>query len=94
MIGVEVAYAIPGFQTIVSTQVATDATVKDAITASGIVHQFPEIDLTSAKVGIFGKIVTLTDGLAPGDRVEIYRPLQLAPNQARLLRAKCAAKKA
>lgn len=89
---VEVAYATPDLQVVLSIQVAAGATVRQAIDYSGVLQQFPEIDLTLAKVGIFSRIVALTEQLNPGDRVEIYRPLRLNPNQARLLRAKRAKK--
>lgn len=55
------------------------ATVKDAIDKSGIVKQFPEIDLETQKTGIFGKLVKLDAAVAEGDRVEIYRPIICDP---------------
>ncbi|MEW6678596.1 MAG: RnfH family protein, partial [Pseudomonadota bacterium] len=39
----------------------------------------PDIDLTVQKVGVFGKVVDLEDGLKPGDRIEIYRPITADP---------------
>ncbi len=55
------------------------ATVKDAIEKSGIVKQFPEIDVATAKAGIYGKLVKLDAAVADGDRVEIYRPIICDP---------------
>ena len=89
MINVEVAYALPQRQQIIALKVEPGCTVFDAVERSGILRQFPEIDLASAKMGIFGKAVgkpreaTLSDG----DRVEIYRPLIADPKVVRKQRA-------
>jgi putative ubiquitin-RnfH superfamily antitoxin RatB of RatAB toxin-antitoxin module len=37
-------------------------------------------------VGVWGRLVSLDRPLAPGDRVEVYRPLQVDPMDARRLR--------
>ncbi len=62
-------------------------TVREAIGRSGILEQFPEIDLAVSKVGVFGKATTLEAEVAVGDRVEIYRPLIADPKEARKRRA-------
>lgn len=86
---VEVAYAQPEKQAIMSVTVPAGATVFDAAVASGIVDQFPEIDLDAAKMGIFGKAVAkpYEQPLKEGDRVEIYRPLIADPKEVRKRRA-------
>ncbi len=84
---VEVAYALPEQQVILPVLVAMDATVDMAIQASGVLEQFPDIDLTTQKVGIFSRLVALTQPLQPRDRIEIYRPLQADPKTARRARA-------
>ena len=61
--------------------------IKTAIESSGILLQSPVIDLTSQKVGVFGKLKTLDAQLHPNDRVEIYRPLLADPMEARRRRA-------
>ncbi len=38
-------------------------------------------------VGVFGRLRSLDDPLRDGDRVEIYRPLQVDPKEARRIRA-------
>jgi putative ubiquitin-RnfH superfamily antitoxin RatB of RatAB toxin-antitoxin module len=86
-IPVEVAYALPDRQVILALDVAADASVEEVIRASGILAQFPDIDLASNKVGVFGKLGKLTDTLHPGDRVEIYRPLIADPKEVRKKRA-------
>jgi hypothetical protein len=76
---VRIAYASPTRQAWLSVEVPDGATVKDAIERSGIVQQFPEIDLEQQKVGIFSKLTKLDATLADGDRIEIYRPLTCDP---------------
>lgn len=92
MITIEVVYALPQAQTVISLTVPVDTTVCAALELSGLLQQYPEIDLTRQSVGIFGEIVTLETKLAAGDRVEIYRPLVVDPKETRRLRAKKQAK--
>ena len=86
---VEVAYALPEKQKIVALDVEHGTTVAQALSLSNIDAFFPELDLTSVKVGIFGKAVRApeTTVLKPGERVEIYRELKVDPKQARANRA-------
>jgi putative ubiquitin-RnfH superfamily antitoxin RatB of RatAB toxin-antitoxin module len=86
-IAVEVAYARPDAQVILSVTVAPGSTVGDVIEQSGILRQFPEIDLRANKVGIFGKLSSLRAPVLAGDRVEIYRALIADPKEARKQRA-------
>jgi len=74
-----IAYASPSRQIWLTTEVPDGATIADAIERSGILKQFPEIDLEQQKVGIFGKLAKLDAALADGDRVEIYRPIICDP---------------
>lgn len=84
---VEVAYARPDSQIIVPVEVAPGTTLASAIEQSGILYIFPEIDMTSAKVGIFSKICPKDQVLREKDRVEIYRPLIADPKEVRKQRA-------
>ena len=88
MIHVTVAYATPKEQIEIPLEVEENCTVVLAIKRSGILAQFPEINIAQAHVGIHSRHVTLDTGLRHGDRIEIYRPLKIDPKQARLLRAK------
>lgn len=83
----EVAYGTPDWQVLQSVTVLAGATVQQAIEASGILTLCPEIDLTQNAVGIYSQQVTLTTEVQEGDRIEIYRPLQIDPGEARRLRA-------
>lgn len=53
--------------------------IEKAIELSGVLQQYPEIDLTQQKVGIFGKIATLDMKVKEGDRIEIYRQITADP---------------
>lgn len=64
-------------------QVADTATVHQAIRASGILERCPDIDLSRQRVGVFGKLKGLDDGLYPDDRIEIYRGLVMDPKESR-----------
>ncbi|RMF20023.1 MAG: RnfH family protein [Gammaproteobacteria bacterium] len=87
---VEVAYALPDKQKVISLNVPAGCSAYEAVVRSGIREFFPEIDPDSAKLGIFGKAIAkpAEHVLHDGDRVEIYRPLKIDPKQARLNRAK------
>ncbi len=85
---VEVAYALPQQQYLIPVEVPVGTTIEQAIHASGILKHCPEIDLTSVKVGIFSELAALQTVLTAGDRIEIYRPLQVDPKAQRRERAK------
>ncbi len=86
-INVEVAYATPEKQLIRKVNVDKGTTLGAAIVQSGIMMDFPELDLENARVGIFGKQAKMTVVLDDGDRVEIYRPLIADPKEVRRQRA-------
>lgn len=85
---VEVAYAAPSRQAVKTLRLPAGSCVEDAIRASGLLVEFPEIDLGRQRVGIFGEPVELATPLAEGDRVEIYRALIADPKEARRRRAR------
>ncbi len=74
-----VAYSEPGQQIWLTIEVPDESTVADGIERSGILRQFPHIDLTVQRVGVFGRLVKLDASLKPGDRVEIYRGIIADP---------------
>ena len=57
--------------------------------ASGLAAEFPELDLASCPLGIFGKALANPEErvLEEGDRVEVYRPLLADPKEMRKARA-------
>ena len=74
-----VVYAEPDQQIWLTLEVPEGSTVAEAIECSGILRRCPQVDLTSQRVGVLGKITKLTAALNEGDRVEIYRPITVDP---------------
>lgn len=84
---IELTYALPEKQTLLSFSVSPDTEILKAIEQSGILQLHPEIDLNVNKVGIWYKTVKLDTPLKEGDRIEIYRPLIADPKEVRKRRA-------
>jgi len=82
-IKVEVVFAAPECQRLVTLTLRPNATVNEAIEKSGLARQFPQENLSGCEVGIWGRVVTRDKALHTGDRVEIYRRLALDPREAR-----------
>ncbi|QFY42479.1 RnfH family protein [Candidatus Methylospira mobilis] len=80
---VGVCYAEADRQLWMRLEVPNDSSVLDAVTRSGILQRFPEIDLNVNKTGVYGKIVALDSPLKEGDRVEIYRAITADPKTVR-----------
>jgi putative ubiquitin-RnfH superfamily antitoxin RatB of RatAB toxin-antitoxin module len=74
-----VAYADKFKQLWLKLDVPDGSTVKEAIDRSGLLEQFPEIDLSRQKVGIFGKVTKLDAVLEEGSRIEVYREITADP---------------
>jgi hypothetical protein len=74
-----VAYADKFKRTWLSLDVPDGCTVREAIEHSGLLSQYPDIDLAQQRVGIFGKLTKLDSAVTDGDRVEIYRPITIDP---------------
>jgi len=85
-IEVEIAYAAPVVQVLKRIKIPRGTTLENAVRLSGIIDQFPEIDLGKNRVGIFSKFAKCETILETNDRVEIYRPLVIDPKEARRLR--------
>ena len=84
---IEVAYALPTKQSLVDVAIKEGATVEEVIQASNLLNEYPDIDLSSTKVGIWSRVVKLRDTVKDGDRIEIYRPLIADPKEIRKRRA-------
>ncbi len=87
MIKVEVCYALPAKQELVSVKLPEGATLTQALEASGLLQKYPEIDLKKNKFGIYAKLSKPDAILRDRDRVEIYRPLIADPKEVRKQRA-------
>jgi putative ubiquitin-RnfH superfamily antitoxin RatB of RatAB toxin-antitoxin module len=83
-LSVEVACGLePGSVRRCRLRLPAGASVRDALEASGLVT---EAELAGCAVGVWGKLKALGDLLRDEDRVEVYRPLQVDPKEARRLR--------
>ena len=76
---VGVCYAEADRQLWMRLEVPDDSDVEKVIELSGILQQYPEIDLSIQKVGVFGKLAKLNAKIREGDRVEIYRKITVDP---------------
>jgi putative ubiquitin-RnfH superfamily antitoxin RatB of RatAB toxin-antitoxin module len=79
---IEVVCALPGSVQAVELRLPAGSRVRDALAASGLAAQ------ANGAIGVFGKEVDPDAPLADGDRVEIYRPLQMDPKERRRQRAR------
>lgn len=89
---VEVAFALPERQKIVTLAVSPGTTAREAVRQAHLNEHFPELPamvFEDAELGVFGKRLPAPDRyvLCAGDRVEVYRPLRIDPKQARIERA-------
>ncbi|CAK0760680.1 Protein RnfH [Gammaproteobacteria bacterium] len=80
---VGIVYANPRHQFWMTLELPEGTRVQEAIERSGVLNQFPEIDLQRQKIGIFSKLTTLDALLEEGDRVEIYRSLTADPKKVK-----------
>lgn len=83
MLNIEIVYGLPDKQILKTMRVAEGTTIRQAALQSGLENKFPDLDLNTAKLGIFGKAVKDDTVLREKDRIEIYRPLLIDPKEAR-----------
>lgn len=91
-IDIEIAYAVPSEQRIIPLSVAEGTTAREAVMLAHLEAHFPEYGAATfreADLGIFGVLLKAPERhlLQAGDRVEVYRPLQIDPKAARVARA-------
>ncbi|MCM8596126.1 RnfH family protein [Accumulibacter sp.] len=87
LLSIEVVYALPTKQPLVSLKLPQGSTVRQAIEASGLLQKYPEIDLAKNRLGVYAKLTKPDATLRDLDRVEIYRPLIADPKEVRRQRA-------
>ena len=81
---IEVVFALPERQELIAMTVSAGTTAAEAVQQSGIVDRFPGHDVAACRLGVWGQPVAGDRALQPGDRVEIYRPLDIDPREARM----------
>ncbi|WP_415776023.1 RnfH family protein [Shewanella oncorhynchi] len=84
---VDVVYALPTQQKVISVNVNPGTSAIEVVRLSNIVNFFPEIDLDTVKLGVFSNVIKHDQVILPGQRVEIYRPLIADPKDVRRRRA-------
>lgn len=57
-------------------------TAEQAILQSGLLEQFPDLDIQKLKIGIFGKVCKTSQMVQEGDRIEVYLPATAKPADA------------
>ena len=82
-IAVEVVFACPDRQELVSLELSAGSTANEAVAASGLIESFADEDISSAPLAIWGRPVSAATVLKAGDRVEVLRPLEIDPRDAR-----------
>ena len=80
---VEVVFALPLKQSLQVVVIEAGATVADVIAKSELIGAFPGHNLTEMAAGIWGREVEQNQVVSEGDRIEIYRPLELDPRETR-----------
>ena len=85
---VEIVYARAGEQHVAVAEVEEGASAVAAVEASGLLARCREIDRRDLHLGRFGREISCDERVADGDRIEILRPLQVGPMEARRLRAR------
>jgi len=80
-------YALPECSWVEALRLPAGASVADALDAVADREGFAQLDLKAMPVGIFGERVERTRLLQDGDRVELYRQLQIDPREARRQRS-------
>ena len=82
-ITVEVACGDSDRQRLVRLTMPVGATARDAVLAADLAAEFPDLDSAAAPLAIFGAEVADSYQLQSGDRVDMLRPLQRDPRDAR-----------
>lgn len=84
---IQLCYALPEKAFVIDLDINVGSTIEEAIHHSGLLADYPDIDLDNTKIGVFGKLKTLDTLVREGDRIEIYRPLRADPMESRRRRA-------
>ena len=67
----------------VAVSLRAGSTLTDALRASGLQQRHPTHDLSLLALGVWGALREAHDVLREADRVELYRPLEVDPKEAR-----------
>lgn len=84
-LAVEVVFAAPDKQWLISLEVPAGTCARAAVLLSGLAAEVADLDLAQAPLGIFGESLSDPEHyvLQAGERVEIYRALLRDPKARR-----------
>ena len=85
---VELAYADPVREILVGLEVRPGSTVLECVERSGLFRLMPELRDVEVRFAVFGRRVEPAAPVSKGDRIEVLRPLEIDPKEARRLRAR------
>ncbi|MEO8742194.1 MAG: RnfH family protein [Lysobacteraceae bacterium] len=86
-IRVELVYALPQHAWSMVLEMRIGTTASEALAGSGFAAFIPGFDAAQLGYAIFGKPISAATLLRDGDRLELLRPLNADPKQARRRRA-------
>ena len=84
---VELAYAEPAREILIGFDAHDRSTVLECVEQSGLFDLVPALRDARLGFAVFGRRVEPADVLTEGDRIEVLRPLEIDPKEARRLRA-------
>ena len=84
---VSVVLALAERQEVVELELEPGATIAQAVEASGLIARFPALDVAHMPAGIWSRPRPHGTPLRDGDRVELYRPLEVDAKAQRRARA-------
>ena len=85
---VELAYADPTREILIAFEIRPGSTVGDCVERSGLFRWEPDLRGSRLGFSVFGRRVEPTEPVSNGDRIEVLRPLEIDPKEARRLRAR------
>ena len=85
---VELTYADPAREILIGFDVRLGSSVLDCVESSGLLRLVPTLRDARLGFAIFGRSVESGDKVSEGDRIEVLRPLEVDPREARRLRAR------
>ena len=85
---VELAYADPAREILMGLEVRPGSTVLECVECSGLFRLVPELRDAEVGFAVFGRRLEPADPVSKGDRIEVLRPLEIDPKEARRIRAR------
>ena len=79
---VELVFALPDRQVLREISVPAGSTVADVLAQGNLTSEFPGQAFDDLQAGIWGRPVERGHIVRDGDRVELYRPLEMDPREA------------